>query len=1031
MDNSLNGLRQKINQSYRMDETVRVDDLLSRLSFTDADKTRITQRTIALIDRVRQNPGDRTLLEDFMQRYALSTDEGIALMGLAESLLRIPDHATADALVVDKITHGHWDHNADIDKKMITTLSGWGLSLSEQVLQTPDTTFGRLVKRMGAPVIRQAVTQAVKLLGGQFVTGRTLKEALDHAAKTDDLHSYDMLGEGARTDLKAKDYFIQYQHAIETLGKAQAKQAKGCDLFAKDSISVKLSALHPRYEEAQKDRCLPVMINRVHDLAVLAKQYDLMLTLDAEEADRLELSLDIFAAVFTHPDLDRYNGFGLAVQAYQKRCPDVIAWLIALARSHNKIIPVRLVKGAYWDSEIKRAQERGLSGYPVYTRKANTDLSYLVVADQMLQAPDALYPQFATHNAMTLSSILELAQRHHHTAFEFQRLHGMGEPLYDALSAPDLQPLMNGLKPVCRVYAPVGHYQELLPYLVRRLLENGANSSFVNHIYDTRIAPAQLAIDPLAAVAAHSNKAHPSIPLPEQLFAERRNSVTYDLSDRRDQDHINTVLDNYKSTHWTAKLEGAVDVPRIVVSPSEHGHKVGDVFDTDPGAVDGLVRNLNRGWSRWNAKNVNSRAAIISQIGDLFLTHQDELLALCVYEAGKTIPDALAEIREAVDFCRYYAAQSVHQLAPHPLPGPVGEQNVLYHEGRGVWVCISPWNFPLAIFTGQIVAALVAGNAVAAKPAPQTALIAARALDLIRQAGVPDDVLMVLPGDGAVGQELIAHPLVQGVAFTGSTHTAWAIQKSLSAKRGPLVPFIAETGGQNAMIVDSSALPEQVIDDVIRSAFLSAGQRCSALRVMYIQDDLAPVVLNMLRGALAELHAGNPASLATDIGPVIDEAARKRLTKHLDSMPMPLMQMDKIPHKGTFVAPTVLPLHAITELTDEHFGPILHVITYKADQKHTLIDQINAYGYGLTLGLHSRIESFIDDVIKRARVGNVYVNRSMTGAVVGVQPFGGMGLSGTGPKAGGPGYLKRFAIEKTVTINTTAIGGNTALANLD
>lgn len=1039
MSDSLNGLREKINQSYRMDETIRVDDLLSRIAFSEADKGRITHRAMALIAHVRRHPGDRTLLEDFMQRYALSTDEGIALMGLAESLLRIPDSATADALVVDKISHGHWDHNAEIDKKMVTTLSGWGLSLSEQVLHSSDTTFGRLVKRMGVPVIRQAVMQAVKLLGGQFVSGRTLKEALDNSDSGDAksyLHSFDMLGEGARTALKANEYFIQYQHAIETLGKAQAKKDKDKTLFAKDSISVKLSALHPRYEEAQKALCLPVMIERVRELAVLAKTYDVMLTLDAEEADRLELSLDIFEAVFADDDLKDFQGFGLAVQAYQKRCPDVMAWLIALAHEHGKMIPVRLVKGAYWDSEIKKAQERGLSGYPVYTRKVNTDVSYLAVADQMLRAPHALYPQFATHNATTISAILELAARHNHTSFEFQRLHGMGEPLYEALSSKDLKNLLSGYVPPCRVYAPVGQYQELLPYLVRRLLENGANSSFVNHIYDERISPEKLARDPLSEAGTHTSKAHPSIPLPAHIFSERRNSVTFDLSDRQDQAHIRRTLDHYKAHQWHAgpvfgKDHIAKQAARIVSNPAETNQKVGDVQDISPEAIDGVMSGLNKAWESWNKTSLDQRAAILHKMADQYEKHQDELLALCVYEAGKTIPDALAEIREAIDFCRYYAAQALLHLAPHPLPGPVGEQNILHHEGRGVWVCISPWNFPLAIFTGQIVAALVAGNCVAAKPAPQTCLIAARAVQLMYEAGLPDDVLALLPGDGEVGKALTAHKWVAGVAFTGSTATAWHIQRSLSDKQGPLVPFIAETGGQNAMIVDSSALPEQVVDDIVRSAFLSAGQRCSALRVLYVQDDIAPTVLNMLRGAMSELHMGNPADLATDIGPVIDEHAKARLNHHLDVMPMPLMEISKTPSKGTFVTPTVLPLKKISDLTEEHFGPILHVIHFTAEQKPQIIDHINAYGYGLTLGIHSRIESFIHDVVQRARVGNVYVNRSMIGAVVGVQPFGGMGMSGTGPKAGGPDYLKRFAIEKTVTVNITAIGGNTILANLD
>ena len=1030
MDHGLDALRRAINRSYRMDEGAKVLDMLGRLAFTDDERTRARERAIRLIEEVRKHPGDRTLLEDFMQRYALSTDEGIALMGLAESLLRIPDVATADALIVDKITHGHWDQNDIVDKKILTTLSGWGLSFSEQILNVSDqSVFGRLVKRVGLPVIRPAIMQAVKLLGGQFVSGQTLTEALERNTAQHDLYSFDMLGEGARTNLKARDYFNHYAQAIETLGRAQ-QEHKDQSVIAKDSISIKLSALHPRYEEAQKERCLPVMIDHVHELAVLAKQHNIMITLDAEEADRLELSLDVFSAVFTHPDLVGFNGFGLAVQAYQKRCHAVLNWLTALARANKKIIPVRLVKGAYWDSEIKRAQERGLSGYPVYTRKTNTDVSYLVAADQMLEAPDALYPQFATHNALTISAILELAARRDQAKFEFQRLHGMGEPLYAALR--DLK--QHNMIVPCRIYAPVGAYQDLLPYLVRRLLENGANSSFVNHIYDVRIAPDMLVRDPLIQAKQNEHKAHPAIPLPVDLYPDRRNSVTYDLSDRDDQAHLKDRLDYYRTQTWTARLYPSqikYASSRAVINPSNPNHTVGHVFDTTPDLIDPIIKKLSVSFSAWNAKPLAERAALLHAIADNLLKHQDELIALCVYEAGKTIPDSLAEIREAIDFCRYYAVQGVRDLTPIHLPGPVGESNTLHHEGCGVWLCISPWNFPLAIFMGQITAALMAGNCVLAKPAPQTCLIAARAVQIMLDSGLPKDVIALLPGDSEIGNALVKHPAVCGIAFTGSTATARRIQQTLAHKDGPIIPFIAETGGQNAMIVDSSALPEQVVDDVLRSGILSAGQRCSALRVLYLQDDIAPLILNMLRGALAEMQIGDPSHLATDVGPVIDEAARCRLQIHLDAMPVPLMQIDKMPVTGTFVLPTVLPIHAITDLTAEHFGPIIHVVQFTGAQKKDVIHQINAYGYGLTLGLHSRIESFIETIIKQARVGNIYVNRGMTGAIVGVQPFGGMGLSGTGPKAGGPNYLQRFTVEKAVTINLTAVGGNTILAGLD
>ncbi len=1031
MNADLNALRQDINRFYRLDETVKVDALLTQLSLTDAEHAAIAKETVTLIDTVRRHPGERTLLEDFMQRYALSTDEGIALMGLAESLMRIPDHATADALIIDKITHGHWDAAQPVDNKILTTLSGWGLAVSDYVLQASDNhVFGCLVKRMGTPLIRQAVMQAVKLLGGQFVAGRDLPEALVNSNKGDAkdyLFSFDMLGEGARTDLKAKDYYNHYIHAIETLGTAQANDTR--PLFAKDGISVKLSALHPRYEEAQKDNCLPAMIKRVRELAKLAKQYNVLLTLDAEEADRLELSLDIFAAVFTHADLQDFNGFGLAVQAYQKRCQPALDWLIALAHQQQKIIPIRLVKGAYWDSEIKRAQERGLSGYPVYTRKVNTDVSYLVAADKMLAANDAIYAQFATHNALTIAQIKHLANKHHNTHYEFQRLHGMGDPLYHALSAKNFQQEF-GAAPPCRVYAPVGHYQDLLPYLVRRLLENGANSSFVNHIYDQRIAPESLIQNPLTIAARTADKSHMSIPLPQYLFHDRLNSVSYDLSDRDDQNHLIQILEYYKTHNWIAGGQTDSKQMRAIHNPADPVHIVGHVKDILPDEIDGMMHTLATAFPAWNHRPLAERAVILNKIADALAKHCDELIAICTYEAGKTIPDAVAEVREAIDFCRYYAVQARQTLNPITLPGPAGETNILRHEGRGVWMCISPWNFPLAIFVGQVVAALVAGNCVAAKPAPQTCLIAARAVALMHEAGVPHNVLQVMTGGNDTGAAITAHPSVAGIAFTGSTQTAWRIQKTLADKQGPLIPFIAETGGQNVMIVDSSALPEQVVDDIIRSGFQSTGQRCSALRVLYIQEEIAPAVLNMLRGAMAELRLGNPAHFSTDVGPVIDEAAKQRLNAHLHGSDMPMMQAHAAPANGYFVTPTVLNIKSIADLAAEHFGPIVHVVQFASDKKDKIIHEINAYGYGLTLGIHSRIESFIDQVVQQARVGNIYVNRGMTGAVVGVQPFGGMGLSGTGPKAGGPHYLQRFTTEKTVTINTTAVGGNTVLANL-
>jgi RHH-type proline utilization regulon transcriptional repressor/proline dehydrogenase/delta 1-pyrroline-5-carboxylate dehydrogenase len=1035
---NLEELRAKINPMYRMDETACVTALLARNPFTPVLEQDIEQQAARWIETVRQSGADRTLLEDFMQRYSLSTDEGVALMGLAEALLRIPDTQTADQLITDKITTASWDGKAGAKKshdheKMLTTLSGWGLVMSDYILHDRDGRIMQVVKRLGLPIIRQAVMQAVKLLGGQFVAGRTLQEALSYSESgtgKDYLFSFDMLGEGARTALKAKEYLQHYRHAIEVVGKAQ-RDRKGIStksLFEKHGVSIKLSALHPRYEELQREHIVEDMVERVRDLAVLAKEYDIPVTLDAEEADRLGLSLDIFERVYRDPALVGFNGFGLAVQAYQKRCVAVIEWLVALARDTGRIIPVRLVKGAYWDSEIKRGQERGLDGYPVFTRKINTDLSYCVAADLMLKADDAIYPQFATHNAFTIAAIQALAKHYHQQHYEFQRLHGMGHPLYETVNK-------TGDKVSCRIYAPVGQHQDLLPYLVRRLLENGANSSFVNHIYDKTIPADELAASPIAKAREVEPKYHPAIALPKDIYGTRENTPLYDLSDRAHQHHIQTILQDYKHTRWVARSHYKDDLDtvteRTITNPGDTTHQLGMVYDMQPFAVERVMDGLQHAWPAWNDVPVAERAEIIEAIADQLVKHADELIALCVYEAGKTVSDALADIREAIDFCRYYAEQARELMKPRILQGIVGEQNMLLAEGRGVYVCISPWNFPVAIYVGQIVAALVTGNTVFAKPAPQTCLTAWRIFEMMHEAGVPEDVIAFMPGDGSVGQVAVDHAAVAGVVFTGSTATAHHIQNALAQQKKAIIPFIAETGGQNALIVDSSALPEQVVDDVIRSGFLSAGQRCSALRVLYLQDDIAPAVLNMLRGAVAELRIGSPADLSNDIGPVIDQVAQDRLQAHLDRMDVPMMQAHKTQAKGHYITPSVLSISDITDLEQENFGPIVHVVLYGVAEKYKLIDRINAYGYGLTLGVHSRIEPFIADTIKRARVGNVYINRSIIGAVVGVQPFGGMGLSGTGPKAGGPHYLTRFVQEKSVSVNITAIGGNTHLANLD
>ncbi len=1026
MMNSVNEKRQAINAYYRKDEGEVVNELLAEINFSDAARARIRAQAAQMISQIRANPSERTQLEDFMQRYSLSTREGISLMCLAESLLRIPDAETANALILDKVGEADWLDETGEAEKWLTSLSSWGLMISEKLLDVQsDSIFSSIVRRLGNPVIRTAMIQAMRIMGGHFVTGRTIEEALSKSEKylkQGNTFSYDMLGEGARTTKDAAFYFKQYAQAIDAIGQS----AKGDTIPESPGISVKLSALYPRYEFSKRETCVPALVKSLTILALKAKEYNIGLTIDAEEADRLELSLDIFQAVYTDDQLQEWDGFGLAVQAYQKRCSKVIDFLIALAKTHQRTIPIRLVKGAYWDTEIKRAQERGLSDYPVFTRKVSTDLSYVTAAQKMLRHRDVLYPQFATHNAYTISAIIEKAGDDQ-TGFEFQRLHGMGQQLYDALYA-------QGCDISCRIYAPVGRHQDLLPYLVRRLLENGANTSFVNQIHDPEIKVADLVDDPAEILSSLDQKRYPKIPLPIDLYGDRQNSKAPDLSDEDDIGALLTNLNDYRAKQWQAG-KGLKGDKVSITNPANSDHQVGIAQQASLEDVDQAMAVAYRAFAQWNAKPAEERAILIEKLGDTLEENYDELLSLCVYEAGKTIPDAVAEIREAIDFCRYYAVQGrTHFSHGVQLPGPTGEDNKLYLTGRGVFVCISPWNFPLAIFLGQVVAALMAGNTVIAKPAEQTPLIASYVAELFQKMGLPKNVLQLLPGGGDIGAALVEHALTAGVAFTGSTETAWRIQKGLATKEGPIVPLIAETGGQNAMIVDSSALAEQVVDDVIHSGFYSAGQRCSALRVLYLQDGIADRIITMIQGAMAELCIGDPSHLKTDIGPVIDEQALSRLKTHIKNLKemdiSPVAQAPMLVNQGTFCQPSAFEIKNIVQLKEENFGPLIHIIRFKQDDLDDVIDQINAVGYGLTLGIHTRIDHVVDYIIARTRVGNIYVNRGMTGAVVGVQPFGGMGLSGTGPKAGGPHYLMRFASEKTVSINTTAAGGNAHLMSI-
>jgi RHH-type proline utilization regulon transcriptional repressor/proline dehydrogenase/delta 1-pyrroline-5-carboxylate dehydrogenase len=979
-----------------------------------------------------------------MHAYELSSREGVVLMCLAEALLRIPDAETANQLIKDKLRDADFGQHLGESDSMFVNASTWALMLTGRILKLDEGgkdlggVLKRLVTRSGEPVIRQAVTQAMRILGRQFVMGRNINEALERAEAAEARgyrHSYDMLGEAARTAADAQRYFEAYDKAIAAIGKAAA----GRGPIAGPGISIKLSALHPRYEFAQRRRVLGELVPRVLKLAQAAKKQGIGFTIDAEEADRLDLSLEVIEAVSGDPSLAGWGGFGLAIQAYQKRCLPLVDWLADMAARHRRRLMVRLVKGAYWDSEIKASQERGLSGYPVFTRKASTDVSYLACARRLLEAPTALFPQFATHNAQSLSAVIEMAggPEAAREKLEFQRLHGMGEPLYEQVTPKEAMGI------AARIYAPVGSHEDLLAYLVRRLLENGANTSFVNRIVDEKAPLDEIVADPVAKVRKLEQKPHPRIPLPAHIYGpERRNSAGIDLTDVDSLKPLKQEVEAAAAQEWRAQpIVGGQPLAgngEPVLDPADLRRKVGMVLNAGPKDVDAAIARAARAFPGWAATPATERALCLERAADLLEAERGAVIALCIREAGKTIPDAVAELREAVDFCRYYAQRARADFAkPMPMPGPTGERNQIALHGRGVFACISPWNFPLAIFTGQVAAALAAGNTVIAKPAEQTPLIASLAVALLHRAGIPGDVLHLLPGDGpSVGAPLVQDPRIAGVAFTGSTETARGINRVLAAKDGPIVPLIAETGGQNAMIVDSSALPEQVVRDTVVSAFQSAGQRCSALRVLFVQQDIAPKLTEMLTGAMAELKIGDPAELSTDVGPVIDKAAKDMLEAHVARMTREgqLLYRAKLGPdcaNGHFFAPAAFRIDALSRLEREVFGPILHVVDYAADRLDEVIEAVNNTGYGLTLGIHSRIDGKVSYIAERLRVGNAYVNRNMIGAVVGVQPFGGEGLSGTGPKAGGPRYLHRFATERTLSIDTTASGGNASLLSLN
>ncbi len=1015
-----------IGRAYRMDEAAAVAELRARIALTPAARARIADRAMRLAREVRRRAGESFGAEAFLRRFGLSTPEGIVLMCLAEALLRIPDDATADALIRDKLSGTQWEAHDPGDGGLVLNAATWGLMLTGTLTAWRDeagddaaTIFRRLVARAGEPFVRGAIRQAMKIMAEQFIVGETIERAVERAAEREALgyrFSYDMLGEAARTAADAERYFAAYETAIDAVGRA-ADPATAIE--ARPGVSIKLSALHPRYEVVQVRRVLGELAPRLEALAEQAAAAGIPVTIDAEESERLELSLELFAGLARAPALAGWDGLGLAVQAYQKRATGVCDWLIALAGDTRRRLMVRLVKGAYWDTEIKVAQVLGLDDYPVFTRKAATDVSYIACTQALLGAGARIYPQFATHNSHSVAAVLECAGARRD--FEFQKLQGMGDALYDAL-LPEL-----GIP--CRVYAPVGGHRDLLAYLVRRLLENGANSSFVHQVGDPEVPLERLVADPLALLP-EPYAAHLRVPKPRDLLPDRLTARGVDLSDRSVLERLTRRISSDRIAARASAGEGL----RVIAEPADRRRIVGAAREATGGEVDAAVRAAAAAWGAWDATPAEARAGALERAAELLEARTDELVSLAVREAGKTLPDAVAEVREAADFCRYYATRGREAFgAPQPLPGPTGESNRLELGGRGVFAAISPWNFPLAIFTGQVTAALMAGNAVVAKPAEQTPLIAAAAVALLHDAGIPRDALQLVAGTGdAVGAPLVRHPLVAGVVFTGSFETARAINRALAARDGAIVPLVAETGGQNAMVVDSSALPEQVVADTVASAFQTAGQRCSAMRILLVQEDAAARIVAMLAGALAELAVGDPADPESDVGPVIDDDAKRMLEAHVAGLRARgrLVAQARLPETarhGSFVAPVAFEIPLAELPQREVFGPVLHVVRYRTEALEQALDALAATGYGLTLGIHSRIARFVDRVRSRVRVGNTYVNRNMIGAVVGVQPFGGEGLSGTGPKAGGPHYLQRFAVERTLTVNTAAAGGNAAL----
>ncbi|MEZ9366164.1 bifunctional proline dehydrogenase/L-glutamate gamma-semialdehyde dehydrogenase PutA [Vibrio sp. 10N.286.49.E11] len=1020
-EQSLADLWTLISPLYMVDETQWLEQLLPLATPSESEKQQITDKTTSLIESIRADKTSIQMIDALLLEYSLDTQEGILLMCLAEALMRIPDSATADALIRDKLSVADWKSHLKNSDSVFVNASTWGLMLTGKVVglsskeQSAGQAVNRLVNKLSEPVIRKAMHQAMKVMGHQFVLGRSIAEAQKNGKSMRDkgfTYSYDMLGEAALTTADANKYFKDYLMAIEAVGRDTYVSSKSSPA---PSVSIKLSALHPRYEVANEDRVLTELCDTLEQLLRRAVELDVAITIDAEEADRLELSLKLFEKLYRTDLVKGWGKFGLVIQAYSKRALPVLVWLNRLAKEQGDLIPLRLVKGAYWDSEIKWSQQAGFTDYPVYTRKEATDVAYLACARYLL-SPSVrgnIFPQFASHNAHTVSAIAVMTD---HKDFEFQRLHGMGDSLYNHA--------MEAYQQSVRIYAPVGSHKDLLPYLVRRLLENGANSSFVHRLVDARCPVAELTQHPVDMLLAFDTLNNTKIPLPPAVFPERKNSYGVNIDIESEAHQFEEQVKGFLNNQWTAgpvingeslaeSMIKADQNVEQVTAPYDRRINVGQVAFANLDHVSAAITGADAAFADWNATSVETKAAALEKLADLMEENLAELVAICHQEAGKTIHDSVDEVREAVDFCRYYAKQA-DNLQGFELKGFDGQTRIASRQGRGVFVCISPWNFPLAIFLGQITAALVAGNTVVAKPAEQTSLIAARAVELMNEAGFPAGTIQLLPGRGAeIGSALTSHDAIAGVAFTGSTPTAQRINVSLASRNAKPVPFIAETGGQNAMIVDSTALPEQVVRDVIRSAFASAGQRCSALRVLYIQEDIADRVIGLIHGAMDELSVGIPHLHKTDVGPVIDQNAKQKLMTHLENMTKTQKKVAQLSlgadcEHGDFVPPSAFEIDDISCLKEEQFGPVLHIVRFKASELTQVVDQINQTGFGLTMGIHSRNETTYRWIEKHIRVGNCYINRDQVGAVVGVQPFGGQGLSGTGPKAGGPHYLYRF-----------------------